>query len=66
MAPADAAERAECVRQVAQRQPESQEERYLAGAQGPASPRCPLTADLHCLPSDLDGQWVLPPGLDRV
>ncbi|MFF2198301.1 hypothetical protein [Streptomyces sp. NPDC058157] len=38
VAPADAAERAECERQVAQRQPESQEERYPAGTQWPASP----------------------------
>ncbi|MFD7079972.1 hypothetical protein [Streptomyces sp. NPDC059918] len=38
VAPADAAERAECERQVAQRQPESQEERYPAGTAWPASP----------------------------
>ncbi|MFI5672580.1 hypothetical protein [Streptomyces sp. NPDC051704] len=38
VAPADAAERAECERQVAQRQPESQEERYPAGTEWPASP----------------------------
>nr|WSW49664.1 hypothetical protein OG296_42275 [Streptomyces sp. NBC_01001] len=38
VAPADAAERAQCARQVAQRQPESQEERYPAGTEWPASP----------------------------
>ncbi|WP_369780574.1 hypothetical protein [Streptomyces sp. R33] len=36
--PAAAAERAECERQVAQRQPESQEERYPLGTAWPASP----------------------------
>ncbi|MFF4298486.1 hypothetical protein ACFY0N_33085 [Streptomyces vinaceus] len=38
VAPADAAERAECDRQVARRQPESQEERYPPGTVWPASP----------------------------
>ncbi|WP_406389499.1 hypothetical protein [Streptomyces sp. NBC_00211] len=38
VAPAEAAERAQCARQVAQRQPESQEERYPAGTEWPASP----------------------------
>lgn len=38
VAQADAAERATCVRQTAVRPPESQEERYPAGTQWPASP----------------------------
>lgn len=36
--PADAAERAQCARQVAERPPESMEERYPAGSEWPASP----------------------------
>ncbi|WP_327382702.1 hypothetical protein [Streptomyces sp. NBC_01207] len=38
VAPADAAERADCARQVAARPPESMEERYPAGTQWPAGP----------------------------
>lgn len=51
VAPADAADRAECARQVAARPPESMEERYPAGMEWPASPwdvrSVPAGGDLH-------------------
>lgn len=51
VAPADAAERAECARQVTARPPESMEERYPADTQWPASPwdvrSVPAGGELH-------------------
>ncbi|WP_328927262.1 hypothetical protein OG429_23635 [Streptomyces sp. NBC_00190] len=51
VAPADAAERAECARQVGARPPESMEERYPAGSEWPSSPwdvrSVPAGGELH-------------------